>query len=160
MAGSRVDAAFYLQTNTFRNQTSLQLQLVDIRPSLTASRHEADALELRERCCGAAALTAQEKSRLRTSREQFGACWTVLERQLRKGKIETAELPFLRRLAVSAGGNESFLRTALALEVFAERGLITLERNDGRVKLCLVPIQGKVDLFSCPYLQRLQSELR
>ena len=159
-AGSRVDAAFYLQTNTFRNQTSLQLQLVDIRPSLTASRHEAEALELRERCCTDAVLTAQEKSRLRTGREQFGACWTVLERQLRKGKIETAELPFLRRLAAAAGGTESFLRTALALEVFAERGLISLERNDGRVKVCLVPLQGKVDLFSCPYLRRLQSELR
>ena len=155
--GSRVDAAFYLQTNTFRNQTSLQLQLVDIRPSLTPSRHETEALELLERCCAGETLTAQEKVRLRTSREQFGACWTVLERQLRRGKIEADLLPFLRRLAAASGGNESFLRAALALEVFAERGLLTMEQNDGRVKLCLVPLQGKVDLFACPHLQRLQS---
>ena len=46
------------------------------------------------------------------------------------------------------------------ISALAERGLITLERNDGRVKLCLVPLQGKVDLFSCPYLQWLQSETR
>ena len=40
--GSRVDAAFYLQANTFRGTTTLQLQLVDLRPSLTPSRHEAE----------------------------------------------------------------------------------------------------------------------
>lgn len=38
-AGSRVDVAFYFQINTFRGNTTLQLQLVDIRPSLTPSRH-------------------------------------------------------------------------------------------------------------------------
>lgn len=37
-AGMRVDAAFYLQANTFRGNTTLQLQLIDIRPSLTPSR--------------------------------------------------------------------------------------------------------------------------
>ena len=44
--GSRVDAAFYLQANTFRGSTTLQLQMVDIRPSLTPSRHEAADLDL------------------------------------------------------------------------------------------------------------------
>ena len=156
-AGSRVDAAFYLQTNTFRNQTSLQLQLVDIRASLTPSRHEAEALELCRRCCGGDDLTAQEISRLRTSREQFGACWTQLERQLRGGKKDVEELPFLRALAAAAGGNESFLRTALALEVFAERGLIQLERSEERIRLRLVPLQNKVDLFANPFLKRLQN---
>ena len=32
-AGTRVDAAFYLQANTFRGSTTLQLQLIDLRPS-------------------------------------------------------------------------------------------------------------------------------
>ena len=154
-AGSRVDAAFYLQTNTFRNQTTLQLQLVDIRPSLTASRHEAEALALRGRCVAGDALTVQERTRLRTPREQFGACWMLLERKLREGKLETEELPLLRSLASAAGGNESFLRTALALEVFAERGLVELERTGSRLRLRLMPLQGKVDLAACPYLQRL-----
>ena len=43
--GCRVDAAFYLQANTFRGTTTLQLQLVDLRPSLTPSRHEAESLD-------------------------------------------------------------------------------------------------------------------
>ena len=60
-AGSRVDAAFYLQANTFRGTTSLQLQLIDIRPSLTPSRHEAEALV----------------SRLATAKSASWSCWAA-----------------------------------------------------------------------------------
>ena len=154
-AGSRVDAAFYLQANSFRGQTTLQLQLIDIRPSLTASRHEAEAIELCRRCCAGEMLTPQERSRLRTSREQFGVYWTLLERRLRRGKVSETELPLLRQLAAEAGGSESFLRAVLAMEVFAERGLLHLSRGEDRLTISLAPTQGKVDLFACPYLSRL-----
>ena len=154
-AGSRVDAAFYLQANTFRGTTSLQLQLIDIRPSLTPSRHEAEALELLGRLLEGGELTAQEKSRLRASREQFAACWVVLERRLRRGKAEAPWLPWLRCLAAEAGGSESFLRTALALAVFHERGLLSLTRQEDTLLASLNPTQGKVDLTACPYLARL-----
>ena len=156
-AGSRVDAAFYLQSNTFRGNTTLQLQLIDLRPSLVASRHEAEALSLCRRCREGGPLTAQEMVRLRTSRQQFGAYWTVLERQLRRGKVEGDELPLLRQLAADAGGTESFLRAALSLEVFSERGLLNVELEEHRLSMRLVPRQGKVDLFACPYLVRLQN---
>ena len=156
IAGMRVDAAFYLQANTFRGSTTLQLQLIDLRPSLTPSRHEAADLELIDRLMAGEALTSQEKARLWASRGQFVACWTVLERQLRQGKAEENALPFLRRLSVLSGGCESFLRSALALVVFQERGLISLTRDGDQLKLCLNHTQGKVDLFACPYLSRLR----
>ena len=70
--------------------------------------------------------------------------------------MEEELLPFLRQLAAQAGGSESFLRTALALQVFRERGLISLSLRDSRLSLCLNHTQGKVDLFGCPYLVRLQ----
>ena len=57
--GTRVDAAFYLQANTFRGSTTLQLQMVDIRPSLTPSRHEAADLDLLGRLVEGTRLTAQ-----------------------------------------------------------------------------------------------------
>ena len=50
--GARVDAAFYLQVNTFRGATSLQLQRIAVRPSLTPGRHEAEALDLLRRPAG------------------------------------------------------------------------------------------------------------
>jgi len=157
-AGSRVDAAFYLQANTFRGTTSLQLQLIDIRPSLTPSRHEAEALALLERLLSGGEVTAQERGRLRAGREQFAACWVVLERRLRRGKAEEPWLPYLRLLAAEAGGSESFLRTALALAVFRERGLITLSRQGETLAVNLNSTQGKVDLFACPYLTRLEAD--
>ena len=64
----------------------------------------------------------------------------------------------VRQLAAQAGGCEGFLRTALALEVFHERGLITMTVQEERVTLCLNPIQGKVDLNACPYLSRLRDD--
>ena len=137
----------------------MQLQLIDLRPSLVASRHEAEALSLCRRCREGGPLTAQEMVRLRTSRQQFGAYWTVLERQLRRGKVEGDELPLLRQLAADAGGTESFLRAALSLEVFSERGLLNVELEEHRLSMRLVPRQGKVDLFACPYLVRLEDGL-
>nr|WP_325185230.1 single-stranded-DNA-specific exonuclease RecJ [uncultured Oscillibacter sp.] len=154
-AGSRVDAAFYLQANTFRGSTSLQLQLIDIRPSLTPSRHEAEALALLGRLLEGGDLTAQERSRLRPSRDQFAACWMALDRRLRQGKIRAAWLPWLRQLAAETGGSDSFLRTALALAVFRERGLLALTRQGDTLLANLNPIQGKVNLDDSPYLARL-----
>ena len=101
-------------------------------------------------------LTAQESARLRASREQFAAFWVVLERRLRQGRMEADLLPFLRQLAALAGGCESFLRAALALAVFHERGLLAMTVSDGLLTLKLNPTQGKVDLFASPYLARLQ----
>ena len=156
--GSRVDAAFYLQANTFRGNTTLQLQLIDIRPSLVPSRHETADLDLLRRLMEDGYVTAQEATRLRTSRDYFAACWVALEHRLRQGKAVEDKLPYIRQLAAQTGGCDSFLRTALALEVFHERGLITMTTQEDQVTLCLNPIQGKVDLFACPYLSRLRDD--
>ena len=104
------------------------------------------------------AFSAQEALRLRASRSQYAACWVALEKRLRQGKAEEDRLPYLRRLAGRMGGSESFLRSALALEVFRERGLISLSEQGDRLTLCLIPLQGKVDLTACPYLLRLQEK--
>ena len=154
--GDRVDAAFYLQSNTFRNVTTLQLQMIDIRPSLYPSRHEAEALDLVGRLESGGTVTAQEAVRLGASRDQFAACWKALEPSLRRGGLDDDTLPLLRRLAGRMCGCETFLRAALALDVFAERGLITVERKGDRLRAVRSPGQGKVDLNACPYLARLK----
>ena len=91
------------------------------------------------------------------SRDQFAAYWRILSRHLKQGKLETDLLPYLRSLAAQAGGCDSFLRAALALMVFQERGLISLSLQEDRITLCLNPVQGKVDLYASPYLRRLKS---
>ena len=67
-----------------------------------------------------------------------------------------SRLSFLLLLASCTGGIECFLRAALALYVFQERGLISLAVQGDSVTLCLNPARGKVNLNECPYLVRLQ----
>ena len=156
----RVDAAFYLQPNTFRGTTSLQLQLIDIRPSLRASRGEQESLDLLNRLTDGDKLSPQEVLRLNASREQFADCWRALERVFRRSdaKIETETLPCLRKLAGEIGGCEGFLRAALSLAVFEERGLIQVTEHGDRMTIVRPPIRGKVVLDDCPYLIRLKTD--
>ena len=114
-------------------------------------------MDLLHRLTGEQPLTAQETARLMISRDQFAAFWRILDRHLKQGKLETDLLPYLRFLSAQAGGCDSFLRAALALLVFQERGLIALTLQDDRVSLCLNPIQGKIDLYASPYLLRLRN---
>ena len=69
-AGSRVDAAFYLQVNEFRGNRSVQLQMVDIRPSLSCSAREEELLQLVDRCVAGEMLQPKDAARLLPSREQ------------------------------------------------------------------------------------------
>ena len=59
---------------------------------------------------------------------------------------------------VIPGVDAASSRSALALAVFQERGLIALSVQGDQVTLSLNPIQGKVDLFACPYLSRLRED--
>ena len=68
--GDRVDAAFYLQINEFRGSRTVQLQMVDIRPSLTGSTREEESLELVDRCLRGDELRPRDAVRLLPSRDQ------------------------------------------------------------------------------------------
>ena len=136
-AGDRVDAAFYLQINEFRGSRTVQLQMVDIRPSLYASGREQEALDLVERCRAGESLPARDARRALPGREQFAAAWRCLERAIPPEGRTVAYLPALRALASEIGGAEPFLRSALCLEVFRERGLLTMEREGDAVTLVL-----------------------
>ena len=136
-AGDRVDAAFYLQVNEFRGSRTVQLQMVDLRPSLWASGREQEALALADRCTARQPMPVRDARRLLPTRDQFAAAWRFLERTVPEGGLTTGYLPLLRALAAELGKAEPFLRAALCLSVFAERGLLTLERQGDDVTIRL-----------------------
>ena len=158
-AGSRVDAAFYLQINEFRGSRTVQLQLLDIRPARAPSAHEAELLALRDTLLAGGELAPRDAARLLPSREQFVRVWRILERDVGDGGLSGPELPLLRRIAAELPGTESFLRTALSLEIFAERGLLTLDRTGDVLTLRLTSDGKKVELDDNPYLARLRDIL-
>ena len=155
-AGSRVDAAFYLQVNEFRGNRSVQLQMVDIRPSLSCSGREEEALRLVERCLAGETLQNKEAARLLPSREHCVRVWRALQRLVPPEGLQTYYLPFVRQLAADSGGTESFARAALCLEVFRERGLVSLRHKEDEIRLVLTDRGKKVNLEQSLYLQMLR----
>ena len=156
--GSRVDAAFYLQVNEFRGNRTVQLQMVDLRPSLSPSGRESESLTLVDQCIQGAPVTAKDARRCLPTREQYVAAWRYLEHLAgnpeSKG-VTRLYLPLLRALAETMGRNEPFLRSAMCLEVFRERGLLRCTHDGDAVKLYLTARPGKVELGDCPYIRRL-----
>ena len=158
--GSRVDAAFYLQINEFRGSRSVQLQLLDLRPSPEPSAREHELLSLCDALLSGGELTPREAARLTPSREQFVRVWRILERESGGSALSDAELPLLRRIAAEVTGAESFLRTAVCLNVFAERGLLSMTREDGLMTIRLTPGERKVELEDSALLRRLREILQ
>ena len=73
--------------------------------------------------------------------------------------METDYLPLLRRLSGALQGAEPFLRTALCLEVFRERGLLQCCRLGDSISLHLTSQGKKVALDRSEYLLRLHRAL-
>ncbi len=155
-AGCRVDAAFYLQVNEFRGSRTVQLQIVDLRPSLTASCREEDSLALLRRCLSGENLTAKEAARLLPSREQFVRGWRTLQKAVPDEGLDVDYLPLLRSLATVLSGTDPFVRSALCLEVFSERGLLRMSRSGDRAHLVLTGQGKRVDLEQSEYVRQLR----
>ena len=157
---SRVDAAFYLQINEFRGNRTVQMQLVDIRPSRQCSGKEEEALELVRRCVEGQTLTAREAGRMLPSRPQCAGAWRGLRAMAPEGRLEGAYLPLARQLAQILPGTEQFLRAAFCLELFSERGLLSCKREGDRVILRLNGENKKVDLEESIYMAALRRAIQ
>ena len=159
-AGSRVDAAFYLQINEFRGSRTVQLQMVDIRPSLTVSTREDECLHLLERCLRGDRLLPKEAVHLLPSRSQCVQLWRALEHTVPPEGLTACYLPLLRELSARLEGADPFLRTAFCLEVFRERQLLTLRQEGDTISITLTG-QGKhVRLEESGYLQGLHEVMQ
>ena len=158
-AGMRVDAAFYLQINEFRAARSIQLQLIDLRPSLDPSGRESEALALCRELTGGGVLSPRDAARALPSRDQFVRAWRILQHEAGADGVSGPALPLLRRLSAEMVGAETFLRTAMCLQVFAERGLVTIAREGETLSLRLTAEGKKVELEDSPYLSALHGFL-
>lgn len=158
-AGMRVDAAFYLQVNEFRSQRSIQLQLIDLRPSLDPSGRESEALSLCREILSGGVLSPRDAARALPSRDQFVRIWRILEREVGPHALTEPMLPLLRRLSAGMVGAETFLRTAVCLQVFSERGLLSIAREGDTLTLRLTADGKKVALDESPYLAALRGFL-
>ena len=159
-AGERVDVAFYLQVNEFRGSRTVQLQVVDLRPSLQSSAREEESLALLRRLEEGVGLTSREALRILPSRQQCVAAWRMLQQDVPYEETERQYLPFLRGLSAAIPGTDPFLRACFCVELFCERGLLSREIRDGEIHLRLCAVDGKVDLEQSPYWTALMEYIK
>jgi single-stranded-DNA-specific exonuclease len=154
--GDRVDVAFTPQINEYRGWRGVQLQVCDLRPSLTRAQAER---ALYEKFLRAEPLTRREARALLPSREEFVDLWRYLKGRGTPGPIEETAHRLARNLAHACGRRGTVMRTMVCLEVFDERGLIRLERTADHLRIDLCQVEGKVDLNESCIIKKLQSIL-
>ena len=152
--GCRVDVAFYPQINDFRGVRSVQLQVVDLRHAMTRAQLEQSIYEKYRR---GEPLSPQEAQPLLPTRAEFVCLWRYLERQCAgQTFLEDTLARIAQKSARSGGQSERPNHTLVCLEVMEERGLISLERQSGRVQITLHRLEHKVDLNASAILRRLR----
>ena len=149
--GDRVDAAFHLETNDFRGNRTVQLNLRDLRPS-----HETkDYINRQGKAYLRAIATFYTEAENIPDMTVFRQAFVFLRKALQSSS-HIDVYAFSQRLRRSAVPTTPCM-VNLMLDIFAERGLITLSRsglNDADVTLCAV--REKVNLEESPLLARLK----
>ena len=156
--GCRVDVAFYPQINDFRGVRSVQLQVVDLRHAMTRAQLVQSIYEKYRR---GEPLSPQEAQSLLPTRAEFVCLWRYLERQCAgQTFLEDTLARIAQKSARSGGQSERPNHTLVCLEVMEERGLISLERQSGRVQITLHRLEHKVDLNASAILRRLREAMQ
>ncbi len=84
-AGERVDVAFYLQVNEFRGSRTVQLQVVDLRPSLQSSTREEESLQILRRLEAGRSLRLRRRCASCPPGSSAQAAWRCLRQQVAAG---------------------------------------------------------------------------
>lgn len=116
-AGDRVDLAFFPQINEFRSRRSVQLLVLDIR--------RADCSE-----SVLAVLDGRIDPALHISRSELGRAWRALEQEGSALRFTLPQLP-------AQSARLTAEKLALALRIFDQLGLLTLERQDQTIDIML-----------------------
>ena len=149
--GDVVDVAFHPQINEFRGVRSVQLNVIDIRPSCTApcpvtlSRYRA----LRNGTIG-----PRDAAALLPDRQVLGDVWRYLA-AVPGGSLRESPLCLCRKI-VRRTEREMSLETLLTcLDIFRDVGLLDLKRIHMTLSINLTPKPGKTDLTKSETMQTL-----
>ena len=150
--GRNMDIAFTPSLNHFNGNVSVQMQVSDLRPSLTRAQQERHLLD---RFLAGEILTSSERESLLPERCEFAAVWRYVSA---KGRVDESERDFVRNVAKTHHINESVAHILLALTVLQEHQLVEASLDRGRVLATALDAGQKVDLESSALIQRLKTE--
>ena len=147
--GDLVDVAFIPQVNEFRGERTPQMNVTDIRPSCSA---EADCCCTGYRELQKGSLRADVASQLLPDRAVLGLVWRYLA-----GCKKINEMPMclLRKIVRWSGKPMTLGKLLVCLDIFADVGLISIQRLHKTLTIELLPCQQKADLTTSKTMQIL-----
>ena len=148
--GDVVDIAFTPQINEFRGDRTVQLNLLDIRPSCTADC-SADASGYRALLENR--ITAEIAQDLYPERNTLATVWRYLASA--GNTIEEAPLCLCRKIVRWSGSPLSLGQLMICLDVFRDVGLLQTQKLHKYISIHLTPSPQKADLSESQTLQRL-----
>ena len=148
--GDLVDIAFTPQINEFRGDRTVQMNVLDIRPSCSAecSPDTASYRAMQEN-----RITADIARMLYPERNTLAMVWRYLAAC--GDTIQESPLCLCRKIVRWSGKSLSLGQLMICLDVFRDVGLLQTQRLHKYISIRLTPGPQKADLNESPTLQRL-----
>lgn len=147
--GDLVDVAFTPQVNEFRGTRTVQMNVIDIRPSCNAECLP-DAAPYRDMQRGN--LTAGEAAALLPDRKMLALVWRYLDAA---SPVQESPVCLCRKIVRWSGKPLNLGQMLTCLDIFRDVGLLTVQRQHKYVSIRLTPGEGKADLSRSQTMQRL-----
>ena len=149
--GDVVDIAFTPQINEYRGERTVQMNVLDIRPSCNAECSP-DASGYRALLSGS--VTAADAARLLPDRATLAMVWRYLA-AFGTPAIEESTVCLCRKIVRWANRPLSLGQLLTCLDIFQDVGLLSLTRLHKYVTIRLTPGDSKADLTKSQTMQRL-----
>ncbi len=148
--GDLVDVAFHPQVNEFRGDRTVQMNVLDIRPSCAAEccPDTADYARLRRND-----LDAETAARLLPDRQTLGLVWRYLAGVGRP--IQESPICLCRKIVRWTGKPLNLGQLLVCLDIFHDVGLLEAQRHHKYIAIRLTPGPGKADLTGSATMQKL-----
>lgn len=147
--GDLVDVAFTPQVNKFRGTRTVQMNVIDIRPSCSAECLP-DAAPYRDMQRGN--LTSGEATALLPDRKMLALVWRYLDAA---NPVQESPMCLCRKIVRWSGQPLNLGQMLTCLDIFRDVGLLTVQRQHKYVSIRLTPGEGKADLSRSQTMQRL-----
>ena len=155
--GDYVDVAFLPQINEYRDLRTPQLNVLDIRPCAQTRAQIAAQQALYQRYAARDDLRASDAAQLLPVRGEFVGVWRYLVANCPPEGLTAEPGCLLRRIQRSVGGTLTLAKARICIDVFAEQGLLQLQRQSAFVRLHITSDGQKVDLDKSRIVQTLRA---
>ena len=149
--GDVVDVAFVPQINEYRGERSVQMNILDIRPSCAAP---CPMDTFRYRALRTGQLTPQAAAKLLPDRATLACVWRYLA-AVPGGSLQESPLCLCRKIVRRSGTELSLEQLLTCLDIFRDVGLLEEKRIHLTIAIRLRTVSGKADLTKSETMQTL-----